>query len=449
MNPEIFREYDIRGIAGKDMTETDVLMIGKAVGTYLIQHGRLKLTVGRDCRITSDRYAEKIIEGLLSTGCDVVDVGVCPTPVFYFSIKHLDKQGGVMITASHNPPEYNGFKLCMGMDSIHGEDIQKISRIIDTRSFDEGKGNLSHGNVVPSYQKFVKKNIKLNKPLRVGIDSGNGTVGVVAVPIMKKIGCTVYDIFCDINGTFPNHHADPSNKNNLQDLIGLVKKKKLDLGLAYDVDGDRLGVIDENGGIIYGDKLLLIFSKEILARKPNATFISEVASSKIVYDYIKELGGRAIMWKTGNAYIKEKMTKERAELAGEMNGALYFADRYFGYEDAIYASCRLLEIISNTGKKLSELLADVPKTYSTPEIRVKCPDEKKFAVEKKIIDFFRKRFDVIDIDGVRINFHDGWGLVRASNTQPAIVLRYEAMTKPRLNEIQNLIESTLFEIQNK
>ena len=449
MNPEIFREYDIRGIAGKDLNEDDVLTLGKAVGTYLLRHGRSKLAVGRDCRTTSDSYAEKMIAGLLSTGCDVVDIGTCPTPVFYFSIAHLKKQGGVMVTASHNPPEYNGFKLCIDLDSIHGEEIQKIYALIQSDSFESGNGSYSTADVLPTYTEMMTRNIDLSGSPKVAVDAGNGTAGVVAVPIMKQLNCEVYDLYCDMDGTFPNHEADPTVLANMQDLIALVREKHLDLGIGYDGDGDRIGVVDHNGNMVFGDKLMIIFAREILSRKPGATFISEVKCSQVMYDDIEKHGGRAIMWKTGHSLIKHKMKLENAALAGEMSGHMFFADRYFGFDDAIYASCRLLEILSKTGKTIPELLADVPQTFSTPEIRVECPDDKKFALVKKVTAYFKKQYRVIDIDGARVLFDDGWGLVRASNTQPALVLRFEALTEARLAEIRNLIESKLEAIKNE
>jgi len=448
MNPGIFREYDIRGITGKDLTETDVTAIGMGVGTYLAQHGCQKITVGRDCRVSSDVYARKVIEGLRSTGCHVTDIGICSTPVLYFSIPHLKQEGGVMVTASHNPAEYNGFKLCIGSDSIHGEEIQKIRRIIDEKAFEMGAGNLSAVEVTADYQTVIEKNINIAQPLKVGIDAGNGTAGVVAVPLIKRLGCKVYDLYCEMDGTFPNHEADPTVLKNMQDLIGLVKDKGLDVGIGYDGDGDRIGVIDEKGNIVFGDKLLIIFAREILSRKPGATIISEVKCSHTMYADIEKHGGRAIMWKTGHSLIKAKMKVEKAELAGEMSGHMFFADRYYGFDDAVYASCRLLEILSNSGRKISEILADVPKTFTTPEIRVDCPDEKKFGIVQKVTAHFRERYNVIDIDGVRILFDDGWGLVRASNTQPALVLRFEAMTEGRLKEIRNLVESTLDQFKN-
>ncbi|HJO62515.1 MAG TPA: phosphomannomutase/phosphoglucomutase [Desulfobacterales bacterium] len=447
MNPGIFREYDIRGIAGKDLKENDALLIGKGVGTFLQQRGRSRLTVGRDCRLTSDLYTKNVIEGLLSTGCDVTDIGVCPTPVLYFSITHFDQQGGVMVTASHNPPEYNGFKLCIGTDSIFGEDIQKIFKIISNASFSQSNGSLFTVNAIAPYKAFVEKNISIPRTLKVGLDAGNGTAGVVAVPVIKNLNCQVHDLYCDMDGTFPNHEADPTVASNLNDLIKLIREKSLDVGIAYDGDGDRIGVVDEKGNIVYGDKLIIIFAREILSRKPGVTFISDVKCSKTLFDDIEKHGGRAIMWKTGHSLIKQKMRLEKAELAGELSGHMFFSDRFLGFDDAIYASCRLIEILSKTGKRISDLLSDVPQTYSTPEIRVSCPDEKKFVVVAKVTDFFRQCHDVIDIDGVRVLFEDGWGLIRASNTQPALVLRFEAMSEKRLAEIRELIESALEKIK--
>ncbi len=446
MNPDIFREYDIRGLAGKDMTEDDVALIGKGIGTYLREHGCTTVSVGRDCRTTSDAYAERIIHALMSTGCDVTDIGVCPTPLLYFSIPHLDMEGGVMITASHNPKEYNGFKICLGPDSVHGKDIQKIRGMIRDRAFTEGAGKRSSADVLPAYKEFVQQNISLSRPLRIGVDAGNGTAGFVAVPILKHLGCEVHDLYCDMDGTFPNHEADPTVLKNMQDLIALVKEKNLDLGVGYDGDGDRIGVVDEKGDIVYGDRLMIIFSREILSRKPGAAFISEVKCSKTMYDDIEKHGGRAIMWKTGHSLIKDKMKKEKAELAGEMSGHMFFADRYFGYDDAVYASCRLLEIVAASDRKLSEHLADVPRTFTTPEIRVECPDDKKFKVVEQVTARFKKEYQVIDIDGARVLFDDGWGLVRASNTQPALVLRFEAMSEERLEAIRGIVEGALKDI---
>lgn len=443
MEPKIFREYDIRGVAEVDFKEEEVLLLGKAVGTYLQDHGRSLAAVGRDCRLTSTAYSRQIIRGLADSGCDVVDVGVCPTPVFYFAIHHLTTGGGVMVTASHNPPEYNGFKLCLDLDSIYGREILKIRDIMDRRAFKTGRGGVTTADVVTPYQAFIQRNISLSKPLRLGIDAGNGTAGVVALPVLKNLGCQVHDLYCDMDGRFPNHEADPTILKNMADLITLVKEEKLDLGIGFDGDGDRIGVVDERGRIIYGDKLMILFAREILSRKPGATFVSEVKCSQVMYDDIKKHGGRAIMWKAGHSLIKTKMKQENAELAGEMSGHIFFADRYLGYDDAVYASCRLLELIADAGKPLSALLVDIPETFSTPEIRVDCPDEEKFDLVARVTDYFKSRYNVVDIDGVRVLFDDGWGLVRASNTQPALVLRFEALTEKRLEEIRKLVEDVV------
>jgi phosphomannomutase/phosphoglucomutase len=449
VNPEIFREYDIRGIVDKDLTDQDVVMIGRAFGTYLQRKNQFKITVGRDCRLHSEKYQRLLIEGLLATGCDAVDIGVCPTPVFYFSIRHLKKEGGVMVTASHNPPEYNGFKLCSGYDTLYGQQIQQIRQIIENRSFVEGRGSTEAADVIAPYQHFVEENVTVTRPLRVAIDAGNGPTGVVAAPIIRNLGCEVHELYCEMDGNFPHHEPDPTVEENMLDLIKLVRDEGLDVGIGYDGDGDRIGVSDEKGHIIWGDQLMIIYARDILSRKPGATFLAEVKCSQTLYDDIEKRGGRALMWKTGHSLIKQKMKEVGAELAGEMSGHMFFADRYFGYDDAVYASCRLLEILAATGKTITELLDDVPKTYTTPEIRVPCPDDRKFRVVEEVTEYFRRQRDIIDIDGVRVPFEDGWGLVRASNTQPVLVLRFEALSKERLSEIRTLVESVVQDVQEK
>ncbi|MGD9022331.1 MAG: phosphomannomutase/phosphoglucomutase [Deltaproteobacteria bacterium] len=449
MNPQIFREYDIRGVVDEDLTNQDVTLIGKAFGTYLQGESCSKISVGRDCRLSSEKYQDLIIRGLLATGCDVVDIGVCPTPVFYFSVRHLQKEGGVMVTASHNPPEYNGFKLCSGYDTLFGQQIQRLRELIESETFADGQGHMETADVLTAYKRFVEENIHLAAPLRVAIDAGNGPAGVVAAPIMRNLGCEVFELYCDMDGTFPNHEPDPTVEENMQDLIAVVRENALDVGIGFDGDGDRLGVIDSQGNIIWGDQLMILFAREILARKPGATFIAEVKCSQTLYDDIEKRGGRSVMSKTGHSLIKQKMKEIQAELAGEMSGHMFFADRYFGYDDAIYASCRLLEILAATGKSISELLRDVPKTYNTPEIRVPCPDDVKFQVVKDVTEYFRQRYNVIDIDGVRVLFGDGWGLVRASNTQPVLVLRFESLSEARLSEIRSLMESVVAEIRRR
>jgi phosphomannomutase/phosphoglucomutase len=375
---------------------------------------------------------------------DVADVGVCPTPLFYFAIRYLDREGGMMITASHNPPEYNGFKICNGFDTIAGEEIQRLARIARAGEFTSAEGRLESFDITAPYIDFVAGNIKLESRLKVGIDAGNGTAGPVAVAVLKRLGCEITPLYCDMDGTFPNHAPDPTVMGNLEDLRRLVVKESLDIGLAYDGDADRLGVVDHRGEVVFADKLMIIFAREILSRRPGSVFISEAKCSKSLYEDIERRGGVALMWRTGHPHIKAKMKEVDAQLAGEISGHIFFKDRYFGFDDAIYASCRLLEILSVTGKRVPELLDGVPVTHTTPEMKVKCPDEIKFdLVDRVRREFERKGLEVIDIDGVRIAFPDGWGVVRASNTQPVLVLRYEAETPERLAEIRDLIESTL------
>ncbi len=449
MLPKVFREYDIRGIAGEEITEPDVSELGKAFGTYMTEQGKKRVVVGRDCRLTSDRYRDLLIGGMLETGLDVVDIGVCPTPLLYFAIRHLDREGGMMITASHNPPEYNGFKICNGFDTIAGKEIQKLRLIMESGRFATGKGVLDSYDIFTPYVAFVTGNISLKRRLRVGVDAGNATGGPVALEILEKLGCEVHPIYCDMDGTFPNHEPDPTVMENLEDLRELVLREKLDVGIAYDGDCDRLGVLDHLGEVVFGDKLVVIFAREILSRRPGTVFISEVKCSKTLYEDIEQRGGTAIMWKTGHSLIKAKMKEVDAALAGEMSGHMFFKDRYFGFDDGIYASCRLLEILSGTEKKIPDLLEGIPHTFTTPEIRVDCPDDIKFeVVEKAKREFEAKNLKIIDVDGARIVFPDGWGLVRASNTQPVLVVRYEAETSERLDHIRGLVESTIEKVKS-
>ncbi len=424
----------------KDLTPEIVHRLGKGFGTHMARLGKKSLAVGRDGRLSSKSFSEALIEGLISTGCDVVNLGVCPTPVYYFSVFHLDRDGGVMVTGSHNPPEFNGFKVSVGKTTIFGEEIQKLGRRVERGDFVTGRGNLSEAEIIRPYQDYIKKNILLEKKLKVVVDAGNGTGGVVAGPLLKDLGCEVEELYCEINGRFPNHFPDPTVPDNLKDLTDRVLKNRADVGIGYDGDADRIGVVDDQGYIIWGDQLMILFSREILKQQKGATFVAEVKCSQNLFNDIEKHGGRAIMWRTGHSLIKEKMREEKAVLGGEMSGHIFFADRYFGYDDAIYASCRLIELLSKTNKRLSDLLDDVPKTSITPEIRVNCPDEIKFRVVDQVKEGLRKDHPIIDVDGVRVQFQDGWGLVRASNTQPVLVLRFEALNEKRLQIIKKLVE---------
>jgi phosphomannomutase/phosphoglucomutase len=446
INPQIFREYDIRGVVNKDLTPDMVRTLGQGFGTHMAQSGRRELVVGRDGRLSSKAFAEALIEGLLSTGCNVVNIGLCPTPVYYFSVFHLDKDGGMVVTGSHNPPEFNGFKVSVGKSTIFGNEIQNLRRLIEKGEFVKGKGNLSEEEIIQPYQEYIRKNIRVKKKMRVVIDAGNGTGGVVAGPLLRDLGCELEELYCKVDGRFPNHFPDPTIPENLKALRDRVKKTRADVGIGFDGDADRIGVVDDQGNIIWGDQLMILFSREILKDKEGAAFVAEVKCSQNLFDDIEKHGGKAMMWKTGHSLIKEKMREEKAVLGGEMSGHIFFADRYFGYDDAIYASCRLIELLSETDKKLSQLLSDVPRTFITPEIRVDCPDEIKFKAVETVKEFLRKDHPIIDVDGVRVKYEDGWGLVRASNTQPVLVLRFEALTQDRLNAIKDLVEKKVQEV---
>jgi phosphomannomutase/phosphoglucomutase len=443
MNPEIYREYDIRAVIGDDIKEDEFITMGRGFGTYFKGLGKKRIVLGRDCRLTSPMISQEVTEGLISTGCDVLDGGICPTPTFYFGVRHLEADGGLMITASHNPPHYNGFKICRGYDTIYGEEIQRVRRIIEETEFLNEKGTYLQEEIVEPYVERVVNNITVTSGIKVAFDAGNGTGGPIGVRILKSLGCDVHALYCDMDGTFPNHEPDPTVPDNMKDLIKEVTTHKLALGIGIDGDADRIGAVDSSGDIVFGDMLLLLFARDVLADHPGATVISEVKSSDRMYKDIEAHGGNAIMWKTGHSLIKNKMKETNALLAGEMSGHMFFADRYYGYDDAIYASCRLLEILSKTGKSISQLLEDVPKSYTTPEIRVECPDSVKFKLVARLREEFSKRFVIIDVDGVRVVFEDGWGLVRASNTQPALVLRFEARSEERLQEIKTTVEEAI------
>jgi len=447
VNPAIFREYDIRGLAERDFDADFALLLGKVHGAAIAAMGGKRAAVGRDCRATSDAYAEAVIAGMASAGLHVYNIGVCPTPLLYFSLFHLDLDGGIQITASHNPSAYNGFKICFGKDTLYGRQIQEIRARMERNDCREKPGGeVERYEIVPPYHRHLLTDVpKLSRPLRVVIDAGSGVGGPVAPPIFRQLGCTVWEIACEPNADFPLHHPDPTVPENLEMLIEKVKREKADVGIAYDGDADRIGVVDEKGNILWGDELLILFARDVLQRNPRATVISEVKCSQRLYDDVAKNGGVPVMWKAGHSLIKAKMKETQALLGGEMSGHMFFKERYFGYDDAIYASLRLLEILANSGKPLSTLLADLPASFSTPEIRVDCADERKFVIAEKATEYFRKYYDVIDLDGVRVRFPEGWGLIRASNTQPALVLRFEAQTIARLNEYRALVERKLRE----
>ncbi len=444
INPKIFREYDIRGIVDKDLSLEFVEYLGRGIGTFFREHGKKRVALGRDARLSSPAYAEAVTRGLLSTGCSVVDIGLVPTPLLYFAVYYKKNEAAVMITGSHNPPEYNGFKMMVGEETLYGETIQQVYRILrEGKIITDKPGTRSSYDIIPEYKSYVLKDVRLRRKLKVVLDAGNGTAGFVAVPIFRKLGCDVIELYCEPDGRFPNHHPDPTLPEAMEDLVKKVKETGADFGVGYDGDGDRIGVVDDSGRLLWGDMLMIVFSRDILPANPGAAVISEVKASKLLYAEIKRLGGRPIMWKTGHSLIKQKIKEEKALLAGEMSGHIFFADRFFGFDDAIYASARLAEILARSEKKLSEMLADLPQAFSTPEIRVYASDEVKFKIVEEVKKELAKKYPVNDIDGVRVSYPKGWALVRASNTQAALVLRYEADTPEDLEAIKQEVRKTL------
>jgi phosphomannomutase/phosphoglucomutase len=464
MNPEIFREYDIRGIADTDLTSPVIKALGRGFATYLKPKGIRAVTIGYDARLSSPRLCDDIVRGITLSGLDVTVLGLCPTPALYFSLYHLNPGAGVMITGSHNPAEFNGFKLCVGRDTIYSEEIQELKRIMlagQGADADTGAGTVNRHPIMPDYIDYLKKQFgsSSDASLKIVIDSGNGTAGLAAPEILRSMSCEVSELFSEPDGRFPNHHPDPTIPKNLAALIDTVRAQQADLGIAFDGDSDRIGVVDEQGNILWGDQLMVIFSRDILRERPGAAFVSEVKCSQAMYDDIRAHGGNAIMWKTGHSLIKAKMKEVHAAMAGEMSGHLFFADRYFGYDDAIYAACRIVEILKRLkfsqgpNATLSTLLKDLPKTFNTPEIRFDCPDTIKFKVVEQAKELFEKAADlpqkpkeVITVDGVRAVFEKGWGLIRASNTQPVLVMRFEAKDPASLESIKIMMEQQLQKI---
>lgn len=451
MSSTIFREYDIRGVAERDFDAAFARRLGRAYAGFVhengpspVHGGRRRIAVGRDCRLTSDAYAAALRAGLRESGLDVVDLGVCPTPLMYFSLFDLDLDGGLQVTGSHNPADQNGFKICVGKTTIHGEQIQRLREVMESERYPSGGGNEETVDIVGRYQSHLIAHFApVTRPLRIVLDAGNATAGPVAPPIFRAMGCDVEELYCDMDGRFPNHHPDPTVEENLRDLIDRMRTFGAEIGIGFDGDADRLGVVDKNGRTVWGDELMILFARDVLEASPGATIVSEVKCSQRLYEDIEARGGVPIMWKAGHSPIKAKMRETGAALGGEMSGHIFFADRYFGYDDGIYAACRVLEILSRRGKRIDELLADLRKTFTTPEIRLDCPDHVKFAVVERAIEYFRARYDIIDVDGVRVTLPHGWGLIRASNTQPAVVLRFEADSQSALDEYRRQFEDVL------
>jgi phosphomannomutase/phosphoglucomutase len=448
VSPTIFREYDVRGLADRDLTEEAVSLVGRALGTLVRRAGGRTVVLGRDCRLSGERFAAAAAAGLTSAGVDVVDLGVVPTPLTYFAAHTLPVDGFCMITGSHNPPEYNGMKLGVGTTALHGEGVQGVRRLVEAGDFTTGHGSVRRHEIVDAYREYVRGGIRMGpRRLRVVVDAGNGTGGVIANPLLRLLGAEVIPLFEEMDGRFPNHHADPTVEENLAPLRAAVLGHRADLGIAFDGDADRLGAVDEAGSVLWGDQLLILFARALLAERPGATIVAEVKCSQTLYDDVAARGGRAIMAKAGHSIIKARMKEEGALLAGEMSGHLFFADRWPGFDDAVYAAARLLELLSHAAGPLSSLLADVPRTHASPEIRVDCPEEDKFEVVRRAQEWFSARWPTVTVDGVRVSFPGGWGLVRASNTQPLLVLRFEAASAGRLGDIERLVTGKVEELK--
>lgn len=444
----IFREYDIRGVADIDLPSEGIRLLGRAIGTYLQRKAGTKVNLGRDCRLSGGRLRDALADGLIASGCEVTDVGVVPTPLLYFSCMHMHADGGVQITGSHNPKDYNGFKVVCGKTTIFGDEIQKIHRLMVNNDFESGAGSLSTHDIVDEYVENIASLFDWKRKVKVVVDAGNGTAGPAMTKLLRKLNVDATELYFEMDGNFPNHHPDPTVEANLHLLQEAVKREGAELGIAFDGDADRIGAVDENGRVVWGDYLLLIYAREILTRKPGCTFIGEVKCSQVLYDEIERLGGKPIMYRTGHSLIKAKMKEEHAELAGEMSGHMFFGDRYYGYDDALYAAARLMEIVANSGKALSAQTDGLPAMVSTPEIRVDCSDEAKFEVIRIVAERFAKTHKVVDVDGVRVLFEQGWGLARASNTQPVLVLRFEAATEELLAKYRSEVEDAVAEARS-
>ncbi|HEC96710.1 MAG TPA: phosphomannomutase/phosphoglucomutase [Nitrospirae bacterium] len=462
MNEKIFREYDIRGVAGRDLTVELAFSLGRAFGSYLRRlNPKAKcITVGRDARISSGELAGGMIEGVISSCIDVVDVGLCPTPLQYFSLFHLDTDGGVMVTGSHNPPQYNGFKLSVGKETIFGDSIQRLKDILLNKEWSEcqHKGSITKYDIISAYKEFIISRFSYlsdgkYRRLKIVADAGNGTAGLVVPELLDAIGCDVMPLYCEPDGRFPNHHPDPTVVEYIEDLIKTTKTWGADLGVGYDGDADRIGVVDATGDIIWGDQIMIVLSRDILKRVPGAVIVGDVKCSQVMFDDIERHGGRPIMWKTGHSLVKDKMKKEGAVLAGEFSGHIFISDGYFGYDDAVYTTMRIIEIMKTRGMSMKELLSDVPRMHYTPEIRIECPEERKKSVVQRVVKRFQEQMasgngqipikHLHDIDGVRVVFDRGWGLVRASNTQPVVVMRVEAEDEESLKDYKALLDKEL------
>ncbi len=443
MNRNTFREYDIRGVAGVDLDAGAMETLGRAFGTYYRARDLRRLVAARDVRLTSEEYQAALIQGLLSTGCDVIDIGLVPTPVLNYAVETLAADGGLVVTASHNPPQFNGLKSRTRTRAIFGADLQEIWKLAQEKRFASGRGAREQRPILDDYGKRIHGDVRLRRQMHVAVDCGNGTAGVIAPRLLEALGCRLEALYCESDGSFPHHIADPTVPEYMADLAAAVRKTGAAVGIGFDGDADRVGLVDENGRLLFGDQLLVLFARAILPQRPGAAVVFDVKCSQALVDEVRRLGGRPEMWRTGYPHIMSRMSETGAVLGGEMSGHMFFADRYYGFDDGIYAACRALEILAAADRPLSALLADLPQYVSTPEIRVDSSDEDKFRIVEAVAARFRPQHETIDVDGVRILFPRGWALVRASNTQPILVLRFEADSDDALAEIRGTVQAEL------
>ena len=443
----IFKAYDIRGIVDETLTTDIVNKIGRAFGSDALDRGQQTIVVGRDGRLSGPKLMDALIKGLRSTGCDVIDIGMAPTPVVYFAAQHIGTGSCIALTGSHNPPNYNGLKMVIGGVTLSGEAIQSLRQRILSNNFRTGEGRLESTDVAPDYINRIVSDIKLSRPLKVIVDCGNGVTGNIAPRLLKALGCEVQELFCEVDGSFPNHHPDPSKPENLQDLIKAVRSQHADVGLAFDGDGDRLGVVTPSGNIIWPDRQMMLYAGDVLSRNPGAEIIYDIKCTTNLGRVIEEHGGKPLMWMTGHSLIKAKLKESGAPLAGEMSGHIFFKDRWYGFDDGTYTAARLLEILSNDSRNSEEIFASLPDSINTPELNILMEEGEHFKFVQNLMKHAHFESGTITtIDGLRVDFNDGFGLVRASNTTPSLVIRFEAKDQTALIRIQDLFRKFMLDV---
>jgi len=446
---DIFRAYDIRGVVENALTPDAVRQIGQAFATEALSQNQKTVVIGRDGRLSSPELTQCLSEGLRAGGCDVIDVGMVPTPVLYYATHKLKTGTGIMVTGSHNPPQYNGLKMLIDGNTLYGDGIKSLYHMIVEDRVNKGEGTHTEVNVVPDYLDTIVNDIKLDKPLNIAVDCGNGVAGVLATELFTRLGCNVTELFCDVDGTFPNHHPDPSKPENLLDLQNAMRENSLDIGLAFDGDGDRVGILDDEQNILWADRQMMLYAEDVLKRKPGALILYDIKSTTNLKTYIENNGGEPLMWKTGHSFIKAKMKETGAELAGEMSGHRFFKERWFGFDDGLYSAARMLEIVSQRDESSSKIFAALPDSFNTPELQINFEEGEHYKFMDKFIN--EAKFgdaDTTTIDGIRVNYPEGWGLIRPSNTTPCLVLRFEANDEDTLSQIQNTFREQLLAVDS-